>query len=101
MARSPSPQTRQVLAKLLENPSEWIHGYDILAQLELASGTLYPILMRLHDRGILEFRWQDSPLDGRPRRRQYRLTRDGVTMAQAAISHSSTAPQAKPQLGTA
>ena len=86
MGRRPSPQTLAVAEHLLAFPDRWVHGYDLSVELELASGTLYPILMRLHDRGILETRWEDSPLEGRPRRHLYRLTREGKRWARHAMS---------------
>ena len=41
--------------------SEWRHGYSLAKQTELKSGTLYPILIRLADRGLVEACWQDEP----------------------------------------
>ena len=40
----------------------------------LRSGSLYPILVRLCDRGLLEAKWEESPAAGRPPRHLYRLT---------------------------
>jgi DNA-binding PadR family transcriptional regulator len=76
-----SPQTRSVLAALRREPSTWRHGYDIAKETELASGTLYPILGRLADRGLLETCWEADPPEGRPRRHLYRLTAAGVQRA--------------------
>ena len=73
-----SPQTRAVLAVLGECPADWRHGYDLSRVTGVSSGTLYPILGRLTDRGLLETRWQDDPPAGRPRRHLYRLTAAGV-----------------------
>jgi PadR family transcriptional regulator PadR len=72
-----SPQTRAVLAALGDHPAPWRYGYDLARQTGLASGTLYPILGRLADRGLLETRWEDDPPEGRPRRHLYRLTARG------------------------
>jgi PadR family transcriptional regulator PadR len=77
-----SPQTRQVLAALLQRPDRWRHGYDISQQTGLASGTLYPILGRLADRGLLATCWEEDPPEGRPRRHLYRLTADGAALAE-------------------
>jgi len=44
-------------------------------QTGLKSGTLYPILIRLADRGLVEACWQDEPAPGRPRRHLYRADR--------------------------
>lgn len=85
MPRRPSPQTRAVLERLLAAPEDWHYGYDIVRDLGIPSGTVYPILMRLHDRDLLETRWEDSPLDGRPRRHMYRLTSQGDAWAKTAV----------------
>lgn len=73
-----TPQTRAVLTALHEHATEWRHGYDIARETGLASGTLYPILGRLADRGLLETRWEDGAPEGRPRRHLYRLTAAGA-----------------------
>ena len=59
----------------------------------LKSGTLYPILIRLADRGLVEACWQDEPQPGRLRRHLYLLTADGL--ATAALS-GAAAPAARP-----
>jgi PadR family transcriptional regulator, regulatory protein PadR len=79
-------QTLSVLAVLREQPSEWRHGYALAKQTGLKSGTLYPILIRLADRGLVEACWQDEPQPGRPRRHLYRLTADGRAAAAAALA---------------
>jgi len=79
--RSPSPQTRRLLAALLAQRVQWQHGYDLSEQTGLSSGTLYPILMRLSDRGLVESRWEPSQHEGRPPRKLYRLNAEGVDYA--------------------
>jgi len=81
-----SPQTLSVLAALHEQPSQWQHGYALATTTGLKSGTLYPILIRLADRGLVEACWQDEPQPGRPRRHLYRLTADGVASATRALA---------------
>jgi PadR family transcriptional regulator len=81
-----SAQTLAVLAALSERPSEWRHGYALAKLTGLKSGTLYPILIRLADRGLVEACWQDEPQPGRPRRHLYRLTASGQTAAAAALT---------------
>jgi hypothetical protein len=53
-----SAQTLSVLAALCDQPSQWQHGYALAKQTGLKSGTLYPILIRLADRGLVEACWQ-------------------------------------------
>ena len=73
-----SPQTLSVLAALCAQPTAWQHGYALARETGLKSGTLYPILIRLADRGLVEACWQEEPTPGRPRRHLYRLTADGL-----------------------
>jgi PadR family transcriptional regulator, regulatory protein PadR len=81
-----SPQTLSVLAALYEQPSRWRHGYALAGQTGLKSGTLYPILIRLADRGLVEACWQEEPQPGRPRRHLYRLTAGGLASAAGALA---------------
>jgi len=79
MSRRHSDQTRAVLAELAADPAVDRYGYELAKATGLASGTLYPILMRLEQRGLVEARWE---VTSRPRH-VYRLTRDGLAAAQA------------------
>lgn len=83
MPRRPnnSRQTRILLTALLERPGTWRHGYDLSKETGLRSGTLYPLLMRLSEQGLLEQRWQDAERPGLPPRHVYRLTASGVALA--------------------
>ena len=76
-----SPHTRAVFALLAGEPDEWWYGYDIARRTDLRSGTLYPILARLAERGYLDTRWETDPPEGRPRRHLYRLTGAGYARA--------------------
>ena len=79
MPRRPDthPRTVAVLRVLAEDPAEWRYGYDIARQTDVRSGTLYPLLLRLAERGHLETMWEQDPPEGRPRRHLYRLTASG------------------------
>ena len=89
-----SAQTLAVLAALAARPSDWRHGYDLARETGLKSGTLYPILVRLADREIVEACWEEGESAGRPRRHLYRLTRDGLAAAMAALAEAP-APAAR------
>jgi PadR family transcriptional regulator, regulatory protein PadR len=92
-----SPQTLSVLAALLQEPSQWRHGYALATTTGLKSGTLYPILIRLADRGLVEASWQEEPQPGRPRRHLYRLTADGLASATGALASAArTQPSGRP-----
>ena len=74
--RPPSPQARRLLDAFAAEPSRWRHGYDLMTEVGISSGSLYPILARLADRGLLDSSW-DTPTEGRPPRHLYRLTAAG------------------------
>ena len=75
-----SPQTLETLNAFLQEPKDWKYGYDISRDTGLKSGTLYPILMRLAERKLLETSWETSE-PGKPPRHLYRLTPDGLRFA--------------------
>ena len=79
-----SRQTAALLAAMAAGHDAWHHGYELAKQTGLKSGSLYPILIRLADRGLVEARWEDDQPSGRPRRHLYRLTASGVAAARAA-----------------
>ena len=96
MAPTPdsSPQTLRVLQALLATPDRWRYGYDLSKQTGLKSGTLYPILVRLADRGLLETRWEEPEHPSRPRRHTYRLTGEGERVARERVAAASSAERA-------
>ncbi|MGH7655257.1 MAG: PadR family transcriptional regulator [Gemmatimonadaceae bacterium] len=81
-----SPQTLRVLALLLESPRAWHYGYGVSQRTGLKSGTLYPILARLTDQGVLATRWSESEKPGRPPRHSYRLTALGARVARQNLA---------------
>jgi PadR family transcriptional regulator, regulatory protein PadR len=57
------------------------YGFDIMDAAGLASGTVYPVLRRLEAAGLLRSHWEqaDRSLEGgRPRRRFYAVTEEGL-----------------------
>ena len=88
MPRQPnsSSQTLLLFEALRARDSDWRYGYDLSKQTGLKSGTLYPILMRLEAQGLLETRWADAEVPGRPRRHLYRLTAYGLVAAHEALA---------------
>ena len=89
-----SPQTLRVFAALLEDPTSWRYGYDLSRETGLASGTLYPILIRLAAKELMETRWEPPAQPGRPARHAYRLTTDGAAFAAERLAAAK--PAAKP-----
>src|SRR4051794_18233064 len=98
--------TQLVLEALLTDPQRELYGLEIGEAAGLRSGTVHPILARLEGYGWLASRWEgiDPSTEGRPARRYYRLTADGVQAARAALSRAyrpSAAPRLRPQVGEA
>jgi DNA-binding PadR family transcriptional regulator len=91
--RRPSSQTVALLAALLDLPKAWRHGYDLSIDTQLKSGTLYPLLMRLSDRGFLHSKWEPAETPGRPPRHMYRLTSEGAAYAKEHLA--GFAPQSR------
>ena len=80
-------QVLKVLGTIVSNSDGEISGAEIARSTKLASGTLYPLLLRLERAGWIVSRWEaEAPRDlGRPRRRFYKLTGIGLRKAQKAI----------------
>jgi PadR family transcriptional regulator, regulatory protein PadR len=95
--RRPSAQTVAVLQAFASRPAEWRYGYELGLEVGLKTGSLYPILMRLSDRGLLESTWESDPPAGRPPRHLYRLTGAGESFA-ARLAPDATAQRTRPEL---
>jgi len=88
------------------------HGFSIAKQMQeigeaqqlTAHGTLYKALGRMEAAGLLESRWEEPDLalvEGRPRRRLYRLTGAGelaasITRAESEVPLTSRRPGLAP-----
>jgi PadR family transcriptional regulator, regulatory protein PadR len=81
--------TQLVLRVLLENADAELYGVEIGSAAGLLSGTVHPILARLEGAGWLQSRWEEADRrdTGRPVRRYYCLTPDGIVSAPAALAH--------------
>ncbi|MET9118827.1 PadR family transcriptional regulator [Streptomyces longwoodensis] len=101
-----TPQTERVLQVFREDPAVPRYGYELMKAAKLASGTLYPILARLKDAGLVESEWETSEEGQRPRR-YYKLTPEGVRVAHMALAQASfdraqgNADKGRPILGGA
>jgi PadR family transcriptional regulator PadR len=101
-----SPQTLLILEAFLDHPAEWKYGYDLSRVTGLKSGTLYPILMRLADRKLLETEWETSDRDkldkfGKPPRHMYRFTPEGMQFAREQRLARTTGTTGLPVLNEA
>lgn len=66
------------------------YGFDIMERTGLPSGTVYPILRRLEEAGLILARWEPEAAQElqRPQRRYYKLTRAGErSLAQASLRY--------------
>src|SRR3954468_14569162 len=93
--RRPSAQTVLVLDALAVEPDTWRYGYELGKEVGLKAGSLYPILIRLTERGLLEARWEEQheASAGRPPRHLYRLTGSGRELAASLAAEAVRAPQ--------
>lgn len=88
-----------VLSCFLEDPQLPRYGYELTRAAGVSAGTLYPILDRLRKAGWLAAGWEeiDPAKAGRPARRNYRLTDEGLAQAVAVVAgvHARTGPAAR------
>lgn len=95
MTKAPqlTPHTMTVLEAVITEPGS--SGADVAKRTKLATGTLYPILLRLEAAGWLHSSWEAGSPEvlGRPRRRFYRVTAEGAQAARQA------AKEMQPMLG--
>jgi PadR family transcriptional regulator PadR len=80
--------TLAVLAVMASQPSHEMYGLEIAERAGVASGTVYPILLRLEREGWLTGTWEDidESTEGRRRRRNYHLTGLGQREAARVLS---------------
>jgi DNA-binding PadR family transcriptional regulator len=98
--------TQRVLETLLADPQRELYGLEIGEAAGLRSGTVHPILARLEGYGWVVSRWEDidASAEGRPARRYYTLTAEGVQAARAALTRAyrpAPARRLRPQVGEA
>lgn len=91
-SRRPSAQTAAVILALAEAPDAWRYGYELCQQLDIKAGSIYPILMRLADRALMDTTWEKNAPEGRPPRHLYRLTGPGLALAAELAAMAVTAP---------
>lgn len=70
-----------LLEALTAGGRQWRHGYDLMKETGLMSGTLYPLLMRMNEQGLVEAEWREPAQLGRPARHAYRITAAGIAVA--------------------
>ena len=98
-----SHQSLRILRLFLEDPRAEVYGADVIRNSHLLSGTVYPILFRFERLGLVTSRWEKgSPQKlGRPRRRLYRITGEGVRVARRALQELALPISLAPATGRA
>ena len=99
MPRAIGITSLQILAAIRDGHT---YGLDVVAHTGLPSGTVYPTLGRLRKSGLVRPHWEDqrrAEAEGRPRRRYYELSADGVRAlaegtARVAAAAASLNPEA-------
>jgi len=96
-----------VLFTLGDRASKKSYGYDLCQALDLKAGTVYPILIRLAERGLVETTWEQDPPQGRPARHLYWLSAAGeqlvaaLRLEAASADRIAAARPPRPALGSA
>lgn len=84
-----SPRLTHPTAVILYAVSRGIrYGFDIIDASGLRSGTVYPVLRRLEDAGLLRSSWErvhTAREEQRPPRRYYQLTGSGAETVKQAL----------------
>ncbi|GAA2006072.1 PadR family transcriptional regulator [Catenulispora subtropica] len=92
-----------LLRIFLEDPVEPRYGYDLMRLTGYPSGKLYPLLARLESAGWLhkEIERVDPSVAGRPARRHYRLSGEGLVAARRALAAVNEQVRLRPDGGPA
>jgi len=83
----------RVLRAFLDEPTAPRYGYDLMKAARLPSGTLYPMLARLQDQGLVASEWEPvrDDANGRPPRKYYQLTGEGIRVARLELARAAVA----------
>lgn len=85
---SPRPIGYATLAVLQALADGHRYGFEVIEHTGLPSGTVYPALSTLTRKGFAKSHWEGSEVarsDGRPRRRYYDVTSEGVAALRQAM----------------
>ena len=93
----------RVLRAFLADPAAPRYGYDLMKASGLPSGTLYPMLGRLQEQGLVSSAWEPAGTDasGRPARRYYWLTDEGIQTGREELARADSARPRKRGAGRA
>lgn len=79
----------RVLRAFLDDPPAPRYGYDLMKAAGVKSGTLYPLLARLEQDGLVSSGWEVPQTPGQRPRRYYRLTGEGAAVARVELARLS------------
>jgi DNA-binding PadR family transcriptional regulator len=87
-----------VLEALIQSHSDGVevHGWALMKAVGRSGPTVYGVLDRLEDMSWVTGRWEDSDVEGKPRRRVYRLTPNGLAEANSLLAMRRPERQAQP-----
>jgi PadR family transcriptional regulator, regulatory protein PadR len=84
------------LAVLVWSPDD-LHGFALAKAAGRPTGSVYVILNRLEEAGMVDSYWEseNAENEGRPRRRYYRLNPDGLGAARTLLAERNYQPRFK------
>lgn len=71
-------QTLSVLRAFLDSGDTPVWGLALSKQLQIPTGSIYPMLDRLVENGWLQFSWEDDAARLGPRKKLYKFTEAGA-----------------------
>jgi PadR family transcriptional regulator len=89
----------QIFNMMLERPRKSWYGLELADAAEIGSATIYHALTRMERAGLLQGRWEAETASelGRPQRRLYELTPEGVRVGREAIANYRPRVRIAPQ----
>jgi len=91
-----TPRMARVLKVFLEDPSQPRYGFELMRRTGLSSGTVYLMLARMEEAGLLTSGKEDIDprSEGRPARRHYTIS--GAAVAAVRVQLASLSEQYRP-----
>ncbi len=102
MARQPSAKALSIIAVMLRDPGSSYRGLALCEAAGIPAGASYLLLSELEEIGWVESEWDSRRLgevEGRPRRRLYRLTALGEGDAAARLKENAESAAEPPRSG--
>lgn len=88
----------KTLTVFVNNPSDKFSGADICNATKLMSGTVYPLLFRMEEKGWLLGTWEQTE-EGKQPRKVYVLTRPGLDRGRDILSTHLPQPRLEQSFG--